>query len=69
MRDEILSRWFNHYPESVFPGIEVEKMAEVLAAIEGTGVTSDALYASWARHLLFHVMLEIKQADEELLRV
>jgi hypothetical protein len=62
-RGEILSRWFAHYPESVFPALSPEQMVKAVDAITETGITSDALHAAWARHLLFHVMSEIKQAD------
>jgi hypothetical protein len=62
-RDEILSRWFASYPEDVFLPLSPEQMVKAVDAITGTGITSDALHAAWARHLLLHVMSEIKQAD------
>jgi hypothetical protein len=67
MRDEVLSRWFASYPEDVFLPLSAPQVADAMKAIQATGITSDALYGGWARHILFHVMSDIKKADEELL--
>lgn len=67
MRDEVLSRWFASYPEDVFLPLDAAQVGDAVKAIQATGITSDALYGGWARHILFHVMSEIKKADEELL--
>lgn len=60
--DAVLSKWFAHYPEDIFLPLAAPQVAEAVKAIQSTGITSDALYGGWARHILFHVMQEIKAA-------
>jgi FAD/FMN-containing dehydrogenase len=68
-RDSILSDWFAHYPEAVFLPLSPEQIAKAVDAITETGITSDALHAAWARHLLSTIMAKIKESDAALAAV
>lgn len=49
-----VDEWANAYPVSVFPEPDMKACAAALAA---AGQSSDALHASWARHILSGVAL------------
>jgi hypothetical protein len=44
-----IMHWALAYPVTVFPEPDMEKAR---VALEPTGITMDALYGTWARHLL-----------------
>jgi len=46
-----IKRWAEAYPVDVFVPLTPEQIKAAVEAIATTGVTSDALHASWARHI------------------
>jgi hypothetical protein len=47
-----IKQWCGAYPADIFRPLSDDQVAKAVEAIISTGITSDALHAQWARHLL-----------------